>query len=81
MPNSSDPRASNEISKYKSGVDRLENKRLQDQRYVPSSEKDELMDKLALAGKVSKALDRRYSSQDAEWRPKKSKTHSGEKTG
>ena len=80
MSNSNDARSSNDLSKYKSGVDRMESKRLQDQRYVPSSEKDDMMDKLALAGKVSKALDRRFSSQDAEWKPKKSKKL-GEKSG
>lgn len=80
MSNSNDGHA-NEISKYRSGVDRLESKRLQDQRYVPSSEKDEVMDKLALAGKVQKALDRRLSGQDAEWKPKTKKKGSGEKSG
>ena len=58
----------------------MESKQMQDQRYQPSSEKDEVMDKLALAGKVQKALDRRYSSQDAEWKPK-TKKGTGEKSG
>lgn len=63
MSNNSDRSA--EVSKYAKGLDRLEIKRLQDQRYQPSSEKDDTMDKLALAAKVQRAVDRRYSSQDA----------------
>lgn len=63
MSNNSERTA--EVSKYAKGLDRLESKRLQDQRYAPSSEKDDTMDKLALAAKVQRAVDRRYSSQDA----------------
>ncbi|KAL9061487.1 MAG: hypothetical protein Q9162_000018 [Coniocarpon cinnabarinum] len=72
----SDP---SDISKYKSGIDRMESKRLNDQRYVPSSEKELDMDKAAVLGRVQKALDRRYSGQDCEMKPRKPKQ--GEKSG
>ena len=71
--------ADSEVQKYANSLDRMESKRLQDQRYTPSSEKDEDMSKLALGAKVQRALDRRYSSQDAEYKPKPKKT--SEKSG
>lgn len=70
MSNNGAPRASSEVEKYGKSYDRLESKRLQDQRYTPSTEKHDDMSKLALGAKVQKALDRRYSSQDAEYKPK-----------
>ncbi|KAH0555987.1 hypothetical protein GP486_006068, partial [Trichoglossum hirsutum] len=61
---SSDPRVA-EIKEFTEGLDRLEQKRLQQQRFVPSKEKSENLSKLALGAKVERALRRRMTSQDA----------------
>jgi len=61
---SSDPRVA-EIKEFTEGLDRLEQKRLQQQRFVPSQEKSESLSKLALGAKVERALRRRMTSQDA----------------
>ena len=52
------------------GLERLNNKRLQQQRYQPSREKSDNLSKLALGAKVERALGRRMTSQDAVLRPK-----------
>ncbi|KAH0537398.1 hypothetical protein FGG08_005797 [Glutinoglossum americanum] len=61
---SSDPRVA-EIKEFTESLDRLEQKRLQQQRFVPSQEKSESLSKLALGAKVERALRRRMTSQDA----------------
>lgn len=68
--NTTDDSHVTEIQRYSKGLDRLDSKRLQEQRYSVSEEKTDDMSKLALGAKVQRALDRRYSGQDAEWRPK-----------
>ena len=60
-----------EIKEWTQGLDRLENKRLQQQRFVPSAEKSEHVSKLALGAKLDRALQRRMTSQDAVFRKKK----------
>lgn len=72
-------RMSRDMQKYASGLDRLDSQRMQDQRYIPSSTKDDELDKLALGAKVQRALDRRYSSQDAVYNPKPKKQRDAEK--
>lgn len=54
------------------GLDRLENERLQQQRFVPSPEKVDDLSRLALGAKVERALCRRMSSQDAVMRQDRS---------
>ena len=54
-----------EIKELTDGLDRLENKPLQQQRFVPSAEKTDNLSKLALGAKVDRALGRRMSGQDA----------------
>ncbi|EFE31678.1 uncharacterized protein ARB_01277 [Trichophyton benhamiae CBS 112371] len=54
-----------EIKELSAGLARLENKRLSQQRFVPTPEKSESLSKLALGAKVERALGRRMSSQDA----------------
>ena len=54
-----------EIKELSEGLDRLENKPLQQQRFNPSTEKSDTLSKLALGAKVERALGRRMSSQDA----------------
>ncbi|KAL9634791.1 MAG: hypothetical protein Q9164_003868 [Protoblastenia rupestris] len=66
---SSDPRMA-EIKEWTQGLDRLEQKRLQQQRYAPSQEKSDSLSKLALGAKVERALGRRMTDQDAVLRPK-----------
>ena len=59
-----------EFKYYTEKLDRLENKRLQQQRYVPSREKTESLSQLALQAKLERALGRRMTGQDAVLRPK-----------
>lgn len=54
-----------EIKELTDGLNRLENKPLQQQRYVPSAEKTDDMSKLSLGAKVERALGRRMTGQDA----------------
>ena len=65
----SDPRLQ-EIKEWTQGFDRLEQKRLQQQRYQPTPEKTDSLSKLALGAKVERALGRRMTDQDATFRPK-----------
>lgn len=58
------------IRDYSTTYERLECKRLQEQRYIPSPQKEKDMGKVALFAKVQRALDRRLSGQDAVLRPR-----------
>ncbi|KAH9884274.1 hypothetical protein F4778DRAFT_569267 [Xylariomycetidae sp. FL2044] len=60
-----------EIRDIESGLARMENKALSQQRVVLSEEKSANLNKLALGAKLDRALDRRMSSQDAIMRPRK----------
>lgn len=60
-----------EIRQLTKGLDRLENKQLAQQRFVPSVQKTEDMSALALGAKVERALGRRMTDQDAVFKPKK----------
>jgi len=60
-----------EIKELTEGLDRLENKPLQQQRFVPSAEKTDNLSKLALGAKVERALGRRMTGQDAVMRQSK----------
>lgn len=60
-----------EIKELAQGLDRLESKRLQQQRFVPSTEKTDNLSKLALGAKVERALGRRMTGQDAVMRKSK----------
>jgi hypothetical protein len=64
-----DPK-SQDIKTWNQQFDRLEDKRLVQQRYALSSEKTDDMSKLALGAKLDRALARRMSGQDAVFRPK-----------
>jgi hypothetical protein len=61
-----------EITQITQGLDRLENKHLAQQRFVPSPQKSEDLSKLALGAKLERALGRRMGDQDAVM-PKKTK--------
>ncbi|KAL8807763.1 MAG: hypothetical protein Q9200_004547 [Gallowayella weberi] len=54
-----------DIKEWSTSFDRLESKRLQQQRYQPTPEKVENLSKLALGAKVERALGRRMTDQDA----------------
>ncbi|KAF2440624.1 hypothetical protein P171DRAFT_104490 [Karstenula rhodostoma CBS 690.94] len=64
-----DPKAQ-EIKSWNDGFERLEDKRLVQQRYMLDNEKTDNMSKLALGAKLDRALARRMSGQDAVFRPK-----------
>lgn len=61
---SGDPRLA-EVNHLRDGLERLENKPLQKQRFVPTPEKTESLDKLAIGAKMERALGRRMTGQDA----------------
>jgi hypothetical protein len=63
--------AQQEIKDIEDGLEKLDNKKLQSQRFVPSQEKSENLSKLALGAKLERALGRRMGSQDAVMRVKK----------
>ncbi|KAJ5833183.1 hypothetical protein N7474_001494 [Penicillium riverlandense] len=67
---SGDPRLA-DIRTLSDGLNRLENKPLSKQRFVPTDEKSDNLNKLALGAKVERALGRRMSSQDAVMRQPK----------
>lgn len=62
-----------EINTITEGLEKLENKKLASQRFVPSASKSEMLSKLALGAKLERALDRRMGSQDAVMRTKAQK--------
>ncbi|RQM08105.1 hypothetical protein DH86_00000541 [Scytalidium sp. 3C] len=62
--------AQQEIYNIEDGLEKLENKKLAEQRFVPSQEKTENLSKLALGAKLERALDRRLGGQDAVMRKK-----------
>lgn len=59
-----------EINHITEGLEKLENKKLASQRFIPSVEKTENLSKLALGAKLERALDRRLGGQDAVMRKK-----------
>jgi len=61
---SGDPRVA-DITHLGDGLERLDNKPLQAQRFVPTAEKTDNLNKLALGAKVERALGRRMTGQDA----------------
>lgn len=63
--------AQQEIKDIEEGLEKLDNKKLQSQRFVPSQEKSENLSKLALGAKLERALGRRMGGQDAVMRVKK----------
>ncbi|KAI0123991.1 hypothetical protein BJ170DRAFT_69261 [Xylariales sp. AK1849] len=72
--------ASAEIREIETGLERMENRALSQQRVELSEEKTANMSKLALGAKLERALDRRMSGQDAVMRPRKGPRVMSEKT-
>lgn len=67
---STDPKTA-EIRGFANVLDKMNDARLDKQRFVMSSNKTEEVSKIALGAKVERALSRRMSGQDAIFRPKK----------
>jgi hypothetical protein len=65
MTSLSSASAHQEIKDIEEGLEKLENKKLATQRYVPTQEKSENLSKLALGAKLERALGRRMGGQDA----------------
>jgi len=63
-----------EIKDITTGLQRMENRALSQQRVYLSEAKMENMSKLALGAKLERALDRRMTSQDAVMRPRRETT-------
>lgn len=53
-----------EIKQLSQGLERLENKPLAMQRFVPTQQKKDTMSKVSLGAKVERALSRRMTNQD-----------------
>lgn len=70
-----------EIRDIENGLDRMENKALNQQRVILSEEKSANLSKLALGAKLERALDRRMTSQDAVMRPRGKSVLLTEKAG
>ena len=68
--NSSDPKAA-DIKSWSGALERMQDERLDKQRYVMSSNKNEEVAATALGAKVERALARRMVGQDATFPPKK----------
>lgn len=64
-----------EVRDLTSGLARLDQPKLQNQRYAVSDDKKEEISKLALGAKLERALGRRMVSQDASFSPKKKPKH------
>lgn len=62
---SSDPTKSADLKTWSGALDRMQDSRLDRQRYVLSAHKSEEVSKLALGAKVERALSRRMVGQDA----------------
>lgn len=66
----SDPKSA-DIKSWSGALERMQDARLDKQRYVMSDNKGEEVSKLALGAKVDRALSRRMVGQDATFRSKK----------
>lgn len=67
--NSADPKAQ-DIKSWSGALERMQDERLDKQRYVMSPNKGEEVSKLALGAKVERALSRRMVGQDATFKVK-----------
>ena len=72
-----DPKTA-DIKSWSAGFERMQDARLEKQRYVMSGNKSEEVSKLALGAKLERALGRRMTGQDATFSQRK-KSINGEK--
>lgn len=68
--NPSDPKQQ-DIKSWSGTLERMQDERLDKQRYVMSNNKTDEVSKLALGAKVERALARRMTGQDATFKPKR----------
>ena len=68
--NSSDPKSA-DIKSWSGALERMQDERLDKQRYVMNENKSDEVSKLALGAKVERALARRMVGQDASFPAKK----------
>jgi hypothetical protein len=74
----SDPKTA-DIKSWSAGFERMQDARLDKQRYVMSGNKSEEVSKLALGAKLERALGRRMTGQDATFSQRKKSMSNGEK--
>ena len=60
-----------EIKEFTQGLDRLENKKLDSQRFVPTEKKTNEIKALSVGAKLDRALGHRMSNQDATFSKKR----------
>jgi hypothetical protein len=60
-----------EIKQFTQGLDRLENKKLDMQRFVPSEKKSNEIKALSVGAKLDRALGHRMANQDASFSKKR----------
>ena len=70
LASSTDPKAA-DIKSWSGTLERMQDERLDKQRYVMSGNKSDEVSKLALGAKVERALARRMTGQDATFTVKK----------
>ena len=70
LNSNADPKAQ-DIKSWSGALERMQDERLDKQRYVMSPNKGEEVSKLALGAKVERALSRRMVGQDATFKVKK----------
>lgn len=78
LASNSDPKAA-DIKSWSAGFERMQDARLDKQRYVMSGNKSEEVSKLALGAKLERALGRRMTGQDATFSQRKKTLSNGEK--
>lgn len=78
LASNSDPKAA-DIKSWSAGFERMQDARLDKQRYVMSGNKSEEVSKLALGAKLERALGRRMTGQDATFSQRKKSISDGEK--
>lgn len=69
LSSTSDPKTA-DIKSWSAGFERMQDERLDKQRYVMSSNKSEEVSKIALGAKLERALGRRMTGQDATFSPR-----------
>lgn len=78
LASSADPKAA-DIKTWSAGFERMQDARLDKQRYVMSGNKSDEVSKLALGAKLERALGRRMTGQDATFSQRKKTISNGEK--
>lgn len=78
LASNADPKTA-DIKSWSAGFERMQDARLDKQRYVMSGNKSEEVSKLALGAKLERALGRRMTGQDATFSQRKKSMSNSEK--